>query len=106
MNTSTSTSTTGGSARVALVTGARGGIGREVTARLRASGHRVVAVGRDAGELSAVDADAHIAADTTTPEGAAAAVAACRERLGVAPALLAHCVGSTLVAPLHRTGAA
>ena len=99
-------STTRGSARVALVTGARGGIGREVTARLRAAGHRVAAVGRDAAALSAVDADAHNAADTTTPEGAAAAVAACRERLGAAPALLAHCVGSTLIAPLHRTGAA
>ena len=33
---------------VALVTGARGGIGREVVARLRAAGLRVAAVGRDA----------------------------------------------------------
>ena len=91
--------------RVALVTGARGGIGREVTARLRALGCRVAAAGRDADALASVDADAHVAADVTTPEGAAAAVAACRERLGAAPALLAHCVGSTLIAPLHRTGA-
>ncbi|MFG5409815.1 SDR family oxidoreductase [Piscinibacter sakaiensis] len=58
-------------APVALVTGARGGIGRAV--------------------------------DTTTPEGAAAAVAACRAQLGEPPALLAHCVGSTLIAPLHRS---
>ncbi len=91
--------------RVALVTGARGGIGREVVARLRALGCRVAAAGRDAAALEAVEADARVAADTTTPEGAAAAVAACRERLGAAPALLAHCVGSTLIAPLHRTSA-
>ena len=89
--------------RVALVTGARGGIGREVVAQLRASGHRVATVGRDADTLATVPADAHIAADTTTPEGAAAAVAACNEQLGGPPSLLAHCVGSTLIAPLHRS---
>ena len=44
-----------------------------------------------------------IAADTTTPEGAALAVTAGQETLGAAPTLLAHCVGSTLIAPLHRT---
>ena len=88
--------------RIALVTGARGGVGREVVAQLRAAGHRVAAVGRDADALASVEADAHVAADTTTPEGAAAAIAGCREQLGAAPALLAHCVGSTLIAPLHR----
>ncbi|WP_157271948.1 SDR family NAD(P)-dependent oxidoreductase [Azohydromonas aeria] len=92
--------------QVALVTGARGGIGRAVVARLRAQGHRVAAVGRDAAKLVEVEADARIAADTTTPEGAAAAVAACWSTLGGAPTLLAHCVGSTLVAPLHRSPAA
>ena len=91
--------------KVALVTGARGGIGREVTARLRAAGHRVAAVGRDGDTLAGVDADAHIVADTTTREGAVAAIAACRDALDLAPALLAHCVGSTLIAPLHRSTA-
>ena len=91
---------------VALVTGARGGIGAQVVARLRSAGHRVAAVGRDAAALAAIDADAHLTFDTTTPEGAAAAIEACRLQLGAAPALLAHCVGSTLIAPLHRTSAA
>jgi len=90
-------------ARIALVTGARGGIGRELVARLRASGHHVAVVGRDSTALADVAADAHIAADTTTPEGAAAAVAACKDQLGSVPAVLAHCVGSTLIAPLHRS---
>jgi NAD(P)-dependent dehydrogenase (short-subunit alcohol dehydrogenase family) len=39
----------------------------------------------------------------TTPEGAAQAIAACRDALGAAPSRLAHLVGSTLIAPLHRT---
>ena len=94
------------SPRIALVTGARGGVGRAVVAQLRASGHRVAAVGRDADALATVTADAHIVADTTTPEGAATAIAACQEQLGSAPSLLAHCVGSTLIAPLHRSSAA
>ncbi len=89
--------------RIALIAGARGGIGRELVAHLRARCRRVAVVGRDAATLADVPADAHIAADTTAPEGAAAAVAACKDRLGAAPALLAHCVGSTLIAPLHRS---
>jgi NAD(P)-dependent dehydrogenase (short-subunit alcohol dehydrogenase family) len=59
-------------------------------------------VGRDADRLADVEATLRIAADTTTPEGAALAVSACQEALG-APTLLAHCVGSSLIAPLHRT---
>lgn len=93
-------------AGTALVTGARGGIGREVVASLRAAGHRVAAVGRDAVTLASVEADAHISADTATPEGAAAAISECIAQLGSAPTMLAHCVGSTLIAPLHRTTAA
>ena len=94
------------SASIALVTGARGGIGREVTARLRAAGHRVAAVGRSVEALADVQADARIAADTTTEEGAASAIAACIDALGNTPTLLALCVGSTFIAPLHRTTAA
>ena len=88
---------------IALVTGARGGIGRALVARLRRRGLRVAAVGRDAVAMREVSAEALIAADTTTPEGAAAAFAACREQLGAAPSRFAHVVGSTLIAPLHRT---
>lgn len=92
--------------RIAMVTGARGGVGAQVVERLRSAGHRVAAVGRDAESLRSVEADVHLAFDTTTPEGAAEAMAACSEQLGAPPSLLAHCVGSTLIAPLHRTTAA
>ncbi len=88
---------------IALITGASGGIGRALAHQLHAQGVRVAAVGRDAGRLADVEAAVRIPADTTTPEGAALAIAACHEALGTAPTLLAHCVGSTLIAPLHRT---
>ena len=88
---------------IALITGASGGIGRALARRLHGQGIRVAAVGRDASRLAGVDAAARIVADTTAPEGAALAVAACQEALGAAPTLLAHCVGSTLIAPLQRT---
>lgn len=87
---------------IVLVTGARGGIGRALCAQLQAQGCQVAAVGRDAAQLADVPAALHLQADTTTPEGAAAAVAQCREQLGL-PTRLAHCVGSTLIAPLHRS---
>jgi len=90
---------------IALITGASGGIGRALARQLHGQGLRVAAVARDAGRLSEVDAAVRIAADTTTPEGASLAIAACQEALGAAPTLLAHCVGSTLIAPLHRTRA-
>ena len=88
---------------IVLVTGASGGIGRALAARLLAQGLRVVAAGRDAQRLAEVEASVRVAADTTTPEGAAQALAACQAAFGAAPELLAHCVGSTLIAPLHRT---
>ncbi|WP_345533069.1 SDR family oxidoreductase [Viridibacterium curvum] len=88
---------------IVLITGASGGIGRALARRLHTQGYRVAAVGRDESRLAEVDATARIVADTTTPGGAALAVASCQEVLGAMPTLLAHCVGSTLITPLHRT---
>jgi NAD(P)-dependent dehydrogenase (short-subunit alcohol dehydrogenase family) len=88
---------------IVLITGASGGIGRALAQQLHSQGHRVVAVGRDAERLADVPAALRVAADTTTPEGAEHAIVATQEALGAAPSLLAHCVGSTLIAPLHRT---
>ena len=60
----------------------------------------------DLGELSRlaeVEAAVRIAAASITPEGAPLAVSACQETFGAAPTWLAHRVGSTMIAPLHRT---
>ncbi|MBI3345604.1 MAG: SDR family oxidoreductase [Burkholderiales bacterium] len=89
---------------IALVTGARGGIGRALCSQLQAQGWQIAAVSRDAAGLADVPAALHIQADCTTPEGVASAIAQCRDALGV-PTRLAHCVGSTLIAPLHRSRA-
>ena len=90
---------------IVLITGASGGIGRALAHQLHAEGWRIALVGRDVARLAEVDGELRIAADTTTPEGAEQALAACRDALGAAPTRLAHCVGSTLIAPLHRTRA-
>jgi NAD(P)-dependent dehydrogenase (short-subunit alcohol dehydrogenase family) len=89
-----------------LITGAAGGIGRALAALMAARGWQVAAAGRDSIRLAEVPATLRIVADCTTLEGTQQAVAVCRESLGGAPAALAHCIGSTLIAPLHRTRAA
>ena len=78
---------------IVLITGASGGIGRALAHQLHSQGLRVAVVGRDADRLADVDAAVRITADTTTPEGAALAVATCQEALGAPPSLLAHWVG-------------
>jgi NADP-dependent 3-hydroxy acid dehydrogenase YdfG len=77
---------------IVLITGASGGVGRALARQLHAQGYRIVGVGRETDRLADVEATLRIAADTTTPEGAALAVGSCQEALGAAPTLLAHCV--------------
>lgn len=90
--------------KTCLITGASGGIARATAARLVAEGWQLVLVTRDAGKLADAPGTVVIA-DTTTPEGAAAAVAQAIETLGAPPQRLVHAVGSTLIAPLARTRA-
>jgi len=91
-------------AAIALVTGASGGLGQAVARELREQGWIVALVGRDLERLrAAFGAEAAcIAADVSTPDGARAAVEQCQQRVGL-PTALAHCAGTTLLAPLHRT---
>lgn len=90
--------------RSALITGANGGVGRALAQVLSARGWRLALVARDATARDKLDAP-WIEADVSTPEGAARALDEAAAILGGAPAALAHCVGSTLIAPLHRTRA-
>jgi NAD(P)-dependent dehydrogenase (short-subunit alcohol dehydrogenase family) len=67
--------------RVALVTGAGRGIGREVAELLASRGARVMGIARNEQELAATGLD-YTVADLGTSEGCALAVAQTEERLG------------------------
>ena len=87
----------------ALITGGAGGIGRALAMRLQARGVRVAVTSRDPARLHNAADDLLIAVDASTPEGIAEALATCHATWGTPPRLLAHCIGTTLIAPLHRT---
>jgi NAD(P)-dependent dehydrogenase (short-subunit alcohol dehydrogenase family) len=84
-----------------LITGASGGVGSALGARLESAGWKVFRVGRDATRLP--DGSGVLVADVSTSEGAKAAVEAATAFLGAPPTALAHCAGSTLIAPIART---
>lgn len=90
--------------RIAMVTGASGGLGRAVAAALAAAGWQLALVSRGGVRLGDVGPPRaiRIAADVSSADGARAAIAHCAEALGT-PTALVNCAGSTLVAPLHRT---
>jgi NAD(P)-dependent dehydrogenase (short-subunit alcohol dehydrogenase family) len=80
--------------RVALVTGAGRGIGREAARLLAARGARVMAAARTEGELAALGLP-YVVADLGTPEGCRRAVDAAEERLGPVDILVCnHGIGS------------
>lgn len=80
--------------RVALVTGAGRGIGREVARLLTDAGVRVMAVSRSESELKAVGVD-YVVANLGTPEGCARAVTETERRLGPVELLVVnHGIGS------------
>lgn len=92
--------------RYALITGATGGLGRALAARLQQDGWWLALAGRDGARLrDAYPGCAHplLVGDVSTPEGAASILQQCQAHYGQPPDALAHCVGSVLVVPLHRT---
>jgi NAD(P)-dependent dehydrogenase (short-subunit alcohol dehydrogenase family) len=94
--------------RIVLITGAAGGLGNALTRRLSEAGWSAVLVSRDLARLEAlsrIEGTVVVEADVGEPDGAKNAIAEATERLGRSPDALAHCAGTTLIAPLHRTRA-
>ncbi|MFN3543868.1 MAG: SDR family NAD(P)-dependent oxidoreductase [Thiobacillus sp.] len=92
--------------RYVLITGASGGLGQAVARRLADDGWWLALAGRDIGRLRAAYGDTDyplLTGDVSTPEGAREVLEQCWQQYGQPPDALVHCVGSILVAPLHRT---
>jgi len=73
---------------------------------LAGDGWSLALAGRDLVRLTeAYPSDTHamLVGDASSSEGAASLMAQCLEKFGRPPDTLAHCVGSVLVTPLHRT---
>lgn len=92
--------------RTILVTGASGGIGSALCSQLFAAGHTVVAASRDLDRLANIEATHKISGDSTTEDGAGKLLEDAADVAGETPFGLAHCVGNTLLTPLHRTRSA
>lgn len=89
--------------RVALVTGAAGGVGKAVVGKLAAAGWRLILSSRDGERLFAAHGDSHlqVVADCSTVSGARHILEVAR-RHGLLPTALAHCVGNIRLGALHR----
>ena len=91
---------------IALISGAAGGLGSALARRLSEQGWSLALVSRERGRLaglSRLPRTCTIEADLSQPDGARQAMEKTREHFGKAPDALAHCAGTTLIAPLHRT---
>ena len=89
--------------KIALITGASGGLGQALAKKLLADDWQLILVGRDAEKLKAVYGDEHtqIVADCTTSAGVAHVFEMIKAKQLTATAL-AHCIGNIRLGALHR----
>lgn len=89
--------------KIALITGAAGGVGRALASTLAADGWQLVVAGRDAARLHEAFGDSHlqIVGDCSSATGARDILARARDR-GLLPSALAHCVGNIRLGAMHR----
>lgn len=89
--------------KVALITGAAGGLGKSIATKLEEDGWSLVVVSRESGRLATVYGSRHlqIEADCSTVEGARQIMAEAAAA-GLRPTALAHCAGNIRLGALHR----
>jgi NAD(P)-dependent dehydrogenase (short-subunit alcohol dehydrogenase family) len=89
--------------KVALITGAAGGLGRSVAKRLAEAGWQLIVVSRDSDRLAHVYGGDHlqVTADCSTVAGARQIIDAAKAH-ELLPTALAHCVGNIRLGALHR----
>jgi NAD(P)-dependent dehydrogenase (short-subunit alcohol dehydrogenase family) len=89
--------------KIAIVTGATGGLGQALAKKLLVDNWQLILVGRDAEKLHAVYGDKHtqIIADCSKADGAKHMFEVIKLH-HLAPTSLAHCVGNIKLGALHR----
>ena len=89
--------------KIALITGAAGGLGRLVVHKLADKGWDVIVVSRHSSHLSEVfdERFLQIEADCSTVSGARQIFQIAKDK-GMIPTALAHCVGNIRLSALHR----
>lgn len=89
--------------KVAVITGASGGLGQALAKKLLAEQWELILVGRDADKLKSVYGSTHtqIIADCSQVSGAQRVFEAIRNQQ-LMPTALAHCVGNIRLGALHR----
>ena len=90
---------------LALITGCSGSLGASVAQRLAASGYRLVLTGREEEKLNGnpITDALKISADLALPEAVEQLFHEIDSHYGESPSLLAHCAGSIVIRPMHRT---
>ena len=92
--------------KIAMITGASGGLGSSVASKLSDKGWQLALVTRDlnkSGQTPAVSSSCLIEADVSTAAGAIDAISQCVNETGQPPTALINCAGSILMSPLHKT---
>ena len=89
--------------KIALVTGAAGGLGQAVAARLREAGWRLVVTSRDGERLARSYGDNHlrVVADCSSVAGSRHIFEEAKAHQ-MLPTAFAHCVGNIRLGALHR----
>jgi NAD(P)-dependent dehydrogenase (short-subunit alcohol dehydrogenase family) len=89
--------------KVALITGASGGLGQALAKKLLADGWKLILVSRNPEKLEAAYADQHlqIVGDCATAQGVKQIFAEINTT-HLLPTALAHCVGNIRLAPMHK----